>query len=64
LSFFCAGEGENKKLSFQRKRQRRDNCCPSEAELNANEVNQIEADRPRKGGGDTNSAEKERKVKD
>jgi len=64
LSSFCAGEGENKELSFRRKRQRRDNCCPSEGEPNANEVKQIEADQPRKGGGDTNSAEKERKVKD
>jgi len=41
LSFFCAGEGENKELPFQRKRQRRDNCCPFEGERNVNEVKQI-----------------------
>jgi len=64
LSFFCAGEGENRELPFRRKRKRRNNYCPSEGESNANEMEQIKADQPRKGGGDTNSTENERKVKD
>ena len=51
-------------MPFKRKRQRGNNYCPSEGEPNANEIEQIEADQPRKGGGDTNSAEKERQVKD
>jgi len=61
LLFFCAGKGENEELSFQRKGQRRDNCCPFEGELNANKAKQIKANRLGKGGEDTSSAEKKRK---
>ena len=61
MVIFCAGKGENEELSFQRKGQSRDNCCPSEGEPNANKAKQIKANRPGKGGEDTSSAEKKRK---
>jgi len=48
LSFFCVEKGGNKELSFKKKRQRGHNCCPSEREPDANEIEQIEAEQPRK----------------
>jgi len=63
LSFFYAGKGGNEELPFKRERQRRNNCCPSRREPDANEIEQIEAERPRKGRRDTNSAENGKKSK-
>ena len=63
MVILCAGKGENEELPFQRKGQSRDNCCPSEGELNANKAKQIKANRLGKGGEDTCSAQKKRKNK-
>ena len=61
MVIFYAGKGENEELSFQRKEQRRDNCCPFEGESNENEAKKIKENWPRKGGEDTSSAQKKRK---
>ena len=61
MVIFCIGKGKNEELPLQRKRQSRDNCCPSEGELNANKAKKIKASRLGKEGEDTSSVKKKGK---
>ena len=60
MVIFYTGKGENKGLPFQRERQSQDNCCLSGREPNANKEKQIKANRLRKEGEDTSSAQNKR----
>jgi len=62
LPFSYAGKGENGRLSSQRKRQDKVNCCPFDREPHENKAIQIGAYQPGKGKGDIKSMQENKRI--